>query len=643
MTATRTSKSLPSPGFVLASLAALTCLAGSSYGQREFGGAPPSSRAALPEDVVTHRVPALDMLALGAGVAAEPADGAFKFGKVIPTDISIETHGTWQPLGNGDRVWRLRLSSRGAFSLMLAFSRFRLPEGAELFAYDDAREFVHGAYTHLNNQLSGQFAIQPIPGEGVTLEYYHPDGAQKPELSIASMVHDYRGAFGYEQLRSGGLGASDACEVDVACPQGAGWQEQAKAVVQITTNTGICCSGALMNNTAGDGAALVLTAGHCTNLDMAVFTFNYDRPLCASGPPPTSDTILGSKSLVMDTDLDFNLVRLNTPPPAAYDVRLAGWDRSDLIPTNVVGIHHPRGDAKKISIDVDAPTKSSTFWNLAIWEEGATEGGSSGSPLFAPNGRAIGHLIKGASTCSTPVNDFYGRLAERWELLSPYLDPLNTGQLTTDVLDPTTLPTPSFAVTGFHYEILPVSPGSRPDQTLSGSGFANPAVTVDGNALAVQDVWFQGPSTIQLNLPILNIGMHMLTVSDGASSQTISFDVATPTVPIFQVGLGDLDQALFSFIPTPFTFVGPPGDLQLCVVSNSLLPSLLPGLVELEIGNGFSDLRSCLMMSIPGTGHVTQNEILMLVPSAAYFGQTLSLQAGFPVPTSNLQGGVFNF
>jgi len=587
----------------------------------------------------------MDMLALGSRVASEQADGPFRFGEVVPTELSIDTHGTWETLDTGDRVWRLRVASRGAFSLMLLFSSFRLPEGGELFAYDDEREFVRGAYTHLNNPLEGRFAIQPIPGQGVTLEYYHPEGAERAELRLASVVHDYRDAFGYTRLRGGGLGASEACEVDIACPEGMGWGEQAKSVVRITASTGICCSGVLLNNTAGDGAAIVLTAAHCLDLDDAVFTFNFDRPTCGSGAPPTNQTVMGSKSLVMDDDLDLNLVRLNTAPPAAYDVRYAGWDRTDVIPTDTVGIHHPRGDAKKISIDTHPPTISTTFWNLANWETGVTEGGSSGSPLFEPvHQRAIGHLIMGASICAAPVNDFYGRFSERWQLLAPYLDPVNTGQLTTDLLDPSTLPPPTFGATGFLRSVHPLSPGTRPDQTLSGSGFTSGAqVSVDGTLLPAADLCFQGSASLQLNLPLLDIGTHSLTVTDGANSQTISFDVVAPPAPLFQVGVGDIDQPIFSFVPTPFTYVGAPGDMQMCLVSNALAPSVLPGLVSLEIGNNFSDLRHCLIMTVPAVGHVTRTDMLSLLPLTAYYGQTISVNSGFPVPVSNLQGGVFNF
>ena len=49
-----------------------------------------------------------------------------------------------------------------------------------------------------------------------------------------------------------------------------------------------------------------------------------------------------------------------------------------------------------------------------VWGEGATEGGSSGSPLInADTGKVVGVLTGGFSSCSQPdAPDFYGRLSK---------------------------------------------------------------------------------------------------------------------------------------------------------------------------------------------------------------------------------------
>ena len=106
----------------------------------------------------------------------------------------------------------------------------------------------------------------------------------------------------------------------------------------------------------------------------------------------------------------------------------AGWDVSGSTPSSAVGIHHPSGDIKKICFENNSPYQSTAggaaVWWISAWEDGVTEPGSSGSPLFDQNHRIIGQLYGGAAACSGSVNngayDYYGRM-DVW--LSGYLDP----------------------------------------------------------------------------------------------------------------------------------------------------------------------------------------------------------------------------
>ena len=55
--------------------------------------------------------------------------------------------------------------------------------------------------------------------------------------------------------------------------------------------------------------------------------------------------------------------------PMNYDVVFNGWNRTpDYVPSSAVGIHHPRGDIKKISIDQDS---LSIYENPIFWSNGA--------------------------------------------------------------------------------------------------------------------------------------------------------------------------------------------------------------------------------------------------------------------------------
>ena len=135
-----------------------------------------------------------------------------------------------------------------------------------------------------------------------------------------------------------------------------------------------------------------------------------------------------------------------------------GWDKSGTASSSGVGIHHPAGDAKKISTYTTTlgtgtwPNggMSSAHWTVK-WASttngyGCVEGGSSGSPLFDNNKRVIGTLTGGNSDCSnqSTATDYYGKFSKHWDAngtsndkkLQPWLDPLGTNPTTLDGYDP---------------------------------------------------------------------------------------------------------------------------------------------------------------------------------------------------------------
>ena len=144
---------------------------------------------------------------------------------------------------------------------------------------------------------------------------------------------------------------------------------------------------------------------------------------------------------------DFTLIELSSNIPTSYNPYFAGWSRLSSAPTSGVGIHHPAGDEKKISTYTSSATSASYNggWSGAHWRvvwsqttngHGVTEGGSSGSPLFNPNGLIVGHLSGGGSFCNqTSAPDLYGKFNKAWDQegnnnnqrLKPWLDPTSSG------------------------------------------------------------------------------------------------------------------------------------------------------------------------------------------------------------------------
>jgi len=89
---------------------------------------------------------------------------------------------------------------------------------------------------------------------------------------------------------------------------------------------------------------------------------------------------------------------------------------------------------KKFHFDDGASRTPDAFWNVARWDVGVTEGGSSGASLFNKNNNVIGTLSGGSSACGAPYNDYFEKLSASWEASSDpghqlkyWLDPVGSG------------------------------------------------------------------------------------------------------------------------------------------------------------------------------------------------------------------------
>lgn len=380
-----------------------------------------------------------------------------QYAYLFNVDYNIEKDGVWEELSNGKRVWRFAIKSEGAYSLGLEFSKFKIPPGSQLFVYNNQSDRILGAYTHKNNKKSGKFSIEPLIGDELTIEYIEPSEIEFPaELAIKTVLHDYKNIFNLLKGNNVNVKASGECNVDINCPEGNGWQTEKRSVCHILYN-GWTASGALVNNTKQDGTPYMLTAFHVIHeqevADVAIFYFNYENSRCGANDGERSQSISGSTLKATISNLDFSLLELSVQPPSSYSPYYAGWDNSSRIPSETVCIHHPKGDAKKISIDNNSPIigtytfdynfDENTSWKILNWEVGTTEGGSSGSPLFDENHRIIGDLTGGEANCNNPINDYFAKFSDSWdrypnanEQLKYWLDPLGLGVETLDGYDP---------------------------------------------------------------------------------------------------------------------------------------------------------------------------------------------------------------
>lgn len=448
------------------------------FAQENVGGQPMSFLLDLNSDINTVTMPEVDaqrLLEEDAATAGIP-DIPLRYAKVLDTDLNFNNSGTWTNLPDGSRIWRLEIRSEDAKSLNLNYKNFHMPKGATFYVYNLNRSMVLGGFTEKNNSKDRQFATATTTGFVTIVEYYEPVYSKgKGSFTISQVIHAYKDIMGFSTF------LELPCNININCPIGAPWVEQKRSVAKMTFQQGgggYLCTGSLINNTLQNRTPYFLTAQHCEsdNWSTLVLNFNYESVTCSSLQPGSFQSVSGATSIAENFDTDVRLLLLNNQVPANTNSYFNGWDRSGAVPQTETAIHHPGGAIKKISVDNNPATNSngfggrlpSGFWQV-IWDEGMTEGGSSGCPLYDQNGRVVGQNLGGIpGQCENPqsVTKVFGKFSESWahggsstNQLKDWLDPNNSNVLTLDGMDDITGVAPVSNFTS-NTQNLPIGGGS---------------------------------------------------------------------------------------------------------------------------------------------------------------------------------------
>jgi hypothetical protein len=356
--------------------------------------------------------------------------GPYIAAKTYLSDLS-EADLQWTTI-DGVSVGRLTILVKESTSLNVLLTQLEMSSNTRFYLKTDVG--FEGPYTNQNIDNS-RFSHFPITTNKLTLQF---ELNSNDENQLRFKISEINASFN-NALKDG------ACNIASVCPEANNYRKAQKSTVIISVNGSGFCTGTLVNNTSRDFTPYIITAQHClggaSDLSDWTFAFNYEAKSCASSNLSNNKKISlrGADIVAQNSKSDFALLLLREDLGPNDTVHFAGWDKKELASTRQHVFHHPNGALKRFSLNTNAVTATTYLesnsppyvWKIDKWEEGTTEGGSSGSSLMNDNGQIVGTLVGGEASCNNlNAPDYFGRmdvgfqLNDDWSLtLSPWLDP----------------------------------------------------------------------------------------------------------------------------------------------------------------------------------------------------------------------------
>lgn len=344
--------------------------------------------------------------------------------------------GTLVPTLDGGYIWSVAITSESAGGIRVHVENVNLPAGAELYFYSQNDE-AYGPFTGTGPDGTREFWTPSVFGsEGVLQLRVNGDvdvnELQNLTLKVTEVGHIGRGVFGLPEEAGSNIASfcptNASCVVNNDCINQPIVTPNESAVAKMIWVSGgfifTCTGGLIADNVGTSQIPYFLTANHClskANTNLEAF-FQYKTP-CNTTTNCTGtwdDAPAGSFAgktvgvTVKKTNRrgDYSLLQLNQNPPAGSV--FLGWNSVAVSGSNntlLYRISHPSGAPQAYSdqtVSTTAPTCQGWPRGERIYSRGvtgATEGGSSGSPVVNASSQIVGQLSGSCGTNNSNVCD----------------------------------------------------------------------------------------------------------------------------------------------------------------------------------------------------------------------------------------------